>query len=443
MGAQGSYFSWRLTDFTSISKFRKSGILLAMSLLALNTSQAAGAYDKTSQIAAHWLTQQSQQSGQQDQSDGGWGEADELRPIATAEAVLALRAYNQRTAAYYAGLAWLSNHRALNNVDVAARRVLALSGTGANLSQEIAFLTAALRSGSTANGGWGLSKDHNGSALDTALVLQALRASGQSTDASDAVAFLKSSQLTGTDRGWASGQDSQSDPTSTAHAIVALAPYIPSDNTLATSLGAAATTLASKVTTTSPQHLRALTAMALLTLNPADTRAGTLLDSLKNQLEANGALADAYATALALRAFSMSAGRDLSSQREVIQVTDAELRRAINETLGRDALNQLNRGELAALTSLDISNRRVKNLTGLEAAVNLKNLNLANNPDISDFTPIAALKDTVITCTGDTAGCPSLSTAQNEGDTPIPAWALLLMSGMLLHAMAVRSRSAG
>ena len=66
---------------------------------------------------------------QQDITEGGWTDYEGLDYVYTAAAVEALRATNQRTGAYYSGIAWLENHHARNN-DLEARKIMALVNRG-------------------------------------------------------------------------------------------------------------------------------------------------------------------------------------------------------------------------------------------------------------------------------------------------------------------------
>jgi len=95
--------------------------------------------------------------------------------------------------------------------------------------------------------------------------------------------------------------------------------------------------------------------------------------------------ADLYATALATRALATAA--QSSVQATAVTVPDQQLRRAINLALGRNAMDSLNRGELAQLTSLTAVNAGISNLAGLEWAINLTRVNFNNNK----LTSIAAL----------------------------------------------------
>jgi hypothetical protein len=408
--------------------------VLLLFLLACPVLSWAGLYATSTQRAVDWL------ESQQDASDGSWGSTPVLKQLHTVAAVRALQAVNRRSAAYYAGLAWVKNHEAGSH-DYLARRALVLAETGAVLTQDLALLLAGQRASPPGNKGWGLTPAYNGSPLDTALVLSAIKASGASVDVSGALAYLKNSQLTGTDKGWSVSQDTKSDPTTTAQIIIALTQYLATDATLATPLANAANTLATQVTDASPVQLRALAAQALLMRDSASSVGKNLLTGLIEQQGVSGAWqSDVYATASVLQAMAVAEGLDLAAQRLRVNMPDGKLREAVNLALGRGALDHLNRGELAQLITLDISNRGVTSLNGLQYATNLTSLNAANNA-ITDTSPIAGLTSLTF---ADLSGnpCPGCSTlvASSEGEVPMPAWALVLLGSFLVGVMVRQSR---
>jgi hypothetical protein len=400
---------------------------------------AQNAWSVPASKAAQWLSQQTDSGAeQQSRADGSWGSVTAIKATATSEAVLALRAYNQRNAAYYAGLVWLSD-RNFQSVDAVARRVMAMADTGGNTANDVAQLLSAQRGGVGSNGGWGLSGAYNGSPLDTALVLQALQSVGNTQRNAVATAFLKASQLTGSDRGWPIGQSYTSDPTTTAHVILALQPLVAFDPSLASWVSTSAATLGARVTLSSPPRLKALAALALLKANPASSAALNLLGSLSGQQAADGSIGDAYSTALSLRAFALASGRDAIDARSVVAMPDAVLRAAINQSLGRSAMDQLNRGELGRLTSLDVNSLGITNLQGLQYATALISLNVSNNR-ITSFAPIAALNIPTLVCGGNVASC-GTTVAGSDVDVPLPAWALWLFGGLLLGVLRKGSKA--
>jgi hypothetical protein len=270
------------------------------------------------------------------------------------------------------------------------------------------------------------------------LVLQSAKAMNIAVDSADALSYLKAVQLTGSDKGWALGQSATVDPAATAQVVIAFADYKTQDPTLATPIANAVTTLGVKVTTSSPHALKALAAMAYLADNPNSAAAVVLLNALATSQGTEGDWnGDAYTTALVLHAMSVSMGRDLEEQRTQVDIPDMELRAAINATLNRNALDNLNRGEIAQLSSLDISNQGITDLTGLEWAINLTTLDARNNA-IASTAPIDSLNIPNLFLTGNP--CPGCTQEYaSDGDVPIPAWALLAM-GASFVGIANRAR---
>ena len=80
----------------------------------------------------------------------------------------------------------------------------------------------------------------------------------------------------------------------------------------------------------------------------------------------------------------------LSTSAQTINIPDANLRKAINEALGKAPNAQITVDEMATLRELNALSMNIKNLAGLEAAVNLEGLGLNNNI-ISDISPLAGL----------------------------------------------------
>lgn len=399
-------------------------------LSSVSGTYAASIYDTAAQNAAIYLENTVKQQ------DGSWGGTDNLKPLYTAEAVAALYAFNQRSTAYYAGITWLENHRS-PNVDYTARRIMALQPTKNDLSTDFNYLTQAQSLTGPSNNGWGVAASYQGSPLDTALSLQALTTVTAIADTTKAVAYLQATQLTGTDKGWPLAQETTSDATATAQAIIALVPRLGANHTVVTN---AVNTLKTKVNTSSPVSVQALAARAYLTVNANSPDATPLLNNLKN-IQVNGLIGnDSYTTALAIRAFALSAGKDLVAQRDVVDVPDQNLRNAINAALNKNALDNLNKGELANLIALDISGRSIKNLAGLEYAVNLVSLNASNN-QIASTAPLDGLTQLTQTdLTGNPVDNPPVTTANADIPT-LPEWGMILMAAVMLIQIARQQRN--
>ncbi len=64
----------------------------------------------------------------------------------------------------------------------------------------------------------------------------------------------------------------------------------------------------------------------------------------------------------------------------VVHIADFNLKAAIRKTLGKAGYGPITRTDIARLTTLDVSNRNIRDLIGLEFATNLTTLNLKDNP---------------------------------------------------------------
>lgn len=398
-------------------------------VLSVSMPAKAGPYATAAQRAAQWI------ETQQSPSDGSWRDPSESKTfLQTAEAVLALHQVNRRRAPYYAGQTWIENHDP-QNLDARARRLLVLRATQSSAQPDVDALLAAAAVPGTGQSGWGLARRYRAAPLDTALVLDALRTVGASFSSSQAIAYLKATQRTaGGDQGWPGAAAATSDPYTTARVVMALAPYEFADTTLTTPLANAIATLRAKVSTSSPPHVRAAAALAYLRLDPNSADAKTLLDSLTALQRTDGGFdAGVLATALIVQAFAAAEGVDAVIDRDRVDMPDAALRKAVNAALGRGAMDQLNRGELAQLTTLTAPGLGITSLQGLQYAINLTTLDASNNA-ITDTSPIAGLPrlSTLNLAGNPCAGCNPV--AANDSDIPIPAWALVVLAAALIGA---------
>lgn len=297
-------------------------VVLAAWLFGLTPCFAAD-YPAVAANGVAWLL------AQQNVADGSWGSTDEEKYLQTSEAVLALAALNRRTPQYYAGLGWLQNNMP-ENTDYLARRVLALQSNGSSVTADLAALQAAQRVTAPGNKGWGLSAAYQGAALDTALALQAYNQAGGSVDVAGAIAYLTGTQLAGSDKGWVLGQETSSDPVTTAQALIALAPLKASYPALTTVINNGLATLNVKVVTSSSPQQQALAVIANLR-NGNEAAASTLLTSLAVQQAGDGGWGgDIHATALAMRALAAGMAQDLAAQQAVVSMPDTNLRAAVN-----------------------------------------------------------------------------------------------------------------
>lgn len=384
---------------------------------------AASAYQTSADKAVQWLV--SQQA-----SDGSWGPYYEEQFLLTSEVVRAFAAYQQKGSAYYAGITWLQNHNPIN-VDHHTRVILALKPLGESLTGNIAYLQNAQSLAAPGNGGWGVSAAYLGSAFDTALALEAASQVGIIGSYSLASGYLKSAQLAGaSDKGWAVGNNSNSDPIATSLVVQALVPYRASDATLTTPIANAISTLGTQVTSTSPVAVQAQAVLALLRDNGASNVAANLLIGLTGSQGPNGDWnGDAYTTAVALRALSAAMQSDLAALAQRVDMPDQNLRAAINDALGRDQMSAISQGDMARLTSLDISGRAIANLTGMQYAINLTSLNAQNN-QIASTAPLSGLTNLAQLLL---EGNPVYVAGGVEGDVPtLPEWGAVLMAIVLI-----------
>ncbi len=393
---------------------------LAILLVLLQPSFSFGAYGSNSQRAIQWLATQQN-------ADGSWGTSETDKFINTVETVQALRAAGNRNISYYKGITWLENHAAANS-DFLARNALALSTHGDNLSAVITQLGGYQNTSVTGYSGWGLSPAYLQSPLDTAVVLSTLTGLGTSADLGAATTYLKNSQLTGTDKGWTVGLESASDAFTTAMVIKALAPLQSQDPSLTVKIANGVATLGGLVNSGSPIHLQALAAhVALLANNTA--MAQPLLNNLTMIQGADGSWSGRpYDTALAVRAFAAADGTDSGVGQTSVFMPDVWLRTAINAALGRNAMDSIDRAELARLTTLNAANKGISDLTGLEWAKNLSSADLRNN----HITSSAPLDHLSLLTDLKLDGNPVM-VASSDGDVPtLPEWGMLVMATLLI-----------
>ncbi len=385
-------------------------------------------YESNTLHAAQWLS--SQQN-----PDGSWGSISSEKFILTVEAVQALRATDERQHAYYSGLTWLENHAA-TNLDYATRRAQALSADGEGMSNSLlTALSRAQNLTTPAREGWGISSDYLQSPVDTALVLASLDAGGAASVAiQPALNYLKAAQVGG---GWSMSLASRVDPFSTAWVVNALIPWQPLDSSLSTFIASGVSVLGSDVTSSSPVYLQALAAHAAL-LSGNRTTAQPWLASLSSLQAADGSWSgQVYDTALVMRAFASADGVDSPARQTPVMIPDASLRSVINMTLGRNAMDALDRTELARLTTLNASNRGITTLTGLEWAVNLTTLDVRNN-SITSTTAINGLTQlSSVQLDGNPVAIASNGGVYADNGIPtLPEWGLILMGGLLLFSAA-------
>ena len=334
---------------------------------------------------------------QQNISEGGWGSVDGLDYIYTAAAVEALRASNERNGTYYSGLAWLENHNA-NNIDLEARKIMALVNRGNNITPDLNIVQNARRD--TTQAGWGLSAGYAESPLESALVVQALFRANDGTNLDNAVNYLIEQQRS--DGGWATSVATNSNLWFSAEVVLALIEQQRYEG-VNTALAQAATYLASA----SPSNLSASTlarvTLALYQVNGVDTTVDDQVTALLAKQVNDGDWGDVLATANAVNTLAHILNLNPVDSEVRVILEDEQLRIAINQVLARENYSHITRADLDSLTTLDLRNTNVTSLNGLQGASNLANLWVRAGTDISALDNIAALTVTFDTDLDDIA----------------------------------------
>ena len=291
-------------------------ILLSLFFGCYSSLVLGANYQQEIDSAVNWLISKQQ-------IDGSWGSVAGLKPIFTSEALLALRNNAKLNPGYYKGVTWLENHAGVNN-DVNARRLLALYSHGDDITGIVTILTQAQKTGPVGQGGWGVSNEYESSALDTSLSLQSLSGLMHNADIQAALNFLKTSQLSTSNYGWALSLETSSDPSLTAIVVLGLLPYVSVDPQLTTVINNAINGLETTVTSSSPLLTRALTALALLKTNSSSSTGLTMLDDLVNTQELSGSWGeDIYITSIILRTIAVINGTAGANSAKLVQFNDA------------------------------------------------------------------------------------------------------------------------
>lgn len=409
-------------------------------LLGLWVSGSSSVFASTNaealERALQWL------ETQQSEADGAWHGADATASmLQTTAALSALQAAGRRSAAWYAGQAWLGNHAA-TNTDTRTRRLRALRAGVANLRSELDLLVRA-RNG----GGWGLAPRYQRDPLDSALAVAALRQVGSTLDTRETLAWLRN--VLAEDANWPAGTGGPA-AGSLALLLEALAPVAASDSALREVLQTRLVTLTPERLASSPPGVHALAALAWQALAPDAAAARALIANLRAAQSATGDLAgDVLATSLLIRALAQAETPARAGDGERVAIGDVALRMAINETLGRSALDELTRADLAQLGTLDLDGRGVHDLRGLEYASNLQSF-IAGDSPIADYSPLARLP--LLTARRERAGeasePPALLASEAEEPQAVPllptpaSWLLLPLGILLLRNAQTRGKLA-
>jgi len=315
--------------------------------------------------------------------DGSWGENDEMRYVTTATAVEALSTTNQNYAAYYNGVAWLENY-ATPNVDYAARKILALSNRDNSAIYELSVLKEARQDNDK---GLGLNSVYREDVVDSALALRAFIAMGDSENQTLLRDYLLATQLSG--GGWGMHEDSTANLWATAEAVISLNMLVSQSS----NSGVSNATWNKLNSVTGNESSVILSSVALAIFRNFDSQLTLNVDILLSNLmqaQSNGAWEDTYSTAMVLRTLGAILKLDSSDAATRVSVNDQTLRGIINQQLGKNAFDSLNRGELAKLTNLDLLGLGITDLTGLEFATNLQQLIVDTNTPLDVVSELAA-----------------------------------------------------
>ena len=420
-------------------KLAATSILFALLVLIPTVSAIGANYSSSTTLAVQWLSKNQN-------SDGSWGDSDNLKFPCTEEAVLALMALNQHSSAYYWGTAWLENHSA-GNVDYATRRILALAPHGDNVQADVTTIRSAQAIMQPPNDGWGLSQAYQGSAMDSAFALMAFsqfKVLSSDAGVQAAISFLTSVRLTG--GGWSLSQDPSFDAPTTAIVIEALTGY-PSQTVnglIASGISSLSATVNSRSTTIS----QALAALAYLRADyPNDATA--LLNNLASTQSYDGSWSNGgstsneliYATAIVARSMATAMGSAASSNSKIVNIPDPHLRMAINKALGRNSMDALTEGDMAELITLNAAGMGITDLTGLEWAVNLVSADLSNN-DITSTAPLANLNIASLNLSGNPCYTGSQGVASGQPATS-GQWVQIGPEGGCILSLATAPSASG
>jgi hypothetical protein len=269
-----------------------AGVAVSLSVLLLGTTPASALTPaEAHQSAVVWL--ESHQN-----ADGSWGSG-LTRPVATAEALLALaKAGRPRGPAAQKAAAWLVT-RSYGALDHRARAVRALAAGG--------FSTLGLAGFGSASAGWGpVAVDQGVTSYDSALVMAAIRASGQATNLAGPVAEVIARRRA--DAGW-SGDDVPHSATAASDLTVTAEITRAMTQVDGSSLGVSAFVLSGAV---SPSTSTLEVAARLAALHAYGTESDPIENELLARMTAGSWGGDPLVNALGLLAISTRPGRTLT-----------------------------------------------------------------------------------------------------------------------------------
>lgn len=336
--------------------------------------------------------------------DGSWGQTLDEKMLYTSEVVRAFWAHNRKGINYRRGVAWLENHP-VANIDHATRRFRALARNDAQVGGERAAILDAKVSASPPLidlSGWGVQAQDLADPLDTALVLIALGEEDPQAffaQHADAVDGLLASVFGGGVWTIGQGPSSLGDFLTTVTVCEALRlcrhPVVPScgtgqpANLVDIVLAFAESRMAASFVSADPMGI-ALIARYFGRFDD-DLHTGTSVDvvSMFDRLLAdqnaagNGSWSnDPLVTATALQAVAGWVELDFSGQQGIVAIADPALRRAVNRSLGKAAMDAVSAAEVRhRLEVLDASYAPIADFSVLGgAAENLREIDISGNP---------------------------------------------------------------
>jgi len=356
----------------------------------------AAAFPTDAEVAAAAGAGASWLAGKQN-VDGSWGSTEGEKLLYTTTTVRAFRALNLLDQAYLRGITWLENHSTPNS-DFAARRIAALLPHGDTVSVEhTALVESKSRAGpGIARSGWGLSEHYHADPLDTAVVLRSLGTNNATFLAGhrDAIDGLRNTISSST---WTIGQPEAALPfrgdllTTVAVAQAFRAcnaldvipecddlSFLPSVESLFVNY-AYSTALDRALITgyfTALRDIPPISPTAILQM------VDELLDVQSSSGSGSGSWdADVFTTATAIHALASWLGLDSSDASEVVSISHAGIRAAVNRSLGHGAMDKVTMGGLRRLTWLDLSYASTGSiLTAIADADNVTTIDLSGNP---------------------------------------------------------------
>jgi hypothetical protein len=348
--------------------------------VCVSSASIAGEIENASSLnnSIAWIARQQNQ-------DGSWGSDYGLRYATTVAVVDVLKSSGEYTKSYYAAISWIENHDA-ENVDSLARKIAVLFDHGNNIAPDLAQLNNSRPVVTQA--GWGLSAAYSSSSIDTVLVLAALVKTGDAAGQSSAVNYLLSSQLA--DGGWSVVNASTSDYLITAKVVSGLSSIQNPSSAITASMNSATAYLAAVPATSSSLVLASVTD-ALYRRQGMTPAVEANIETLLTRQDVAGSWGDIYTTATVGHMLTtvLQLDNELLSAR--MSVSDQSLRAAINQSLGKLAYDNLTRGELLKLKTLDLRGTSVSSLSGLEYATNLRTLFIDYGVDVSSVAEVAGL----------------------------------------------------